>query len=185
MGVTIDQLLAIMPTATRRGPYYLACLNDTMDEFNIQDPNVAAMFLAQLAHESGELRYTHELWGPTPAQAGYEGRMDLGNTEPGDGEKFKGHGFIQITGRLNHRMCSLALYGDERLLEDPTPITVPPDVARSAGWFWDTFKNLTPIAEQGNEAAFELVTRRINGGYNGLAQREDYWAKAKNALGVP
>ena len=70
--------------------------------YAIDTPKRLAAFLAQIGHESGSLRWTTEVWGPTPAQLGYEGRADLGNTQPGDGAKYPGHGLIQITGRGNH-----------------------------------------------------------------------------------
>ena len=70
-----------------------------------------------------------ELWGPTPAQAGYEGREDLGNTEDGDGERFKGRGLIQITGRSNYQAAQDALGVD--YVEDPTLMQSPAEASRS------------------------------------------------------
>ena len=90
----------------------------------------------------------------------YEGRRDLGNTEPGDGVRFRGRGLIQITGRTNYRACSLGLYGDERLLQQPEILEGTVDACRSAGWFWQTM-NLNKLADIG---AFRPITRAINGG---------------------
>ena len=73
-----------------------------MAAYEITTPARQGMFLANVGHESGGLHYTSELWGPTPAQTRYEGRKDLGNTKPGDGRKYRGHGLIQTTGRANH-----------------------------------------------------------------------------------
>ncbi len=75
----------------------------------INTPARAAAFLAQVGHESGQLRYLREIWGPTPAQVRYEGRADLGNAQPGDGKRFMGRGLIQITGRKNYADCGAAL----------------------------------------------------------------------------
>lgn len=77
-------------------------LTETMALFNINTSDRQAMFLANIGHETGGLHYLTEIWGPTPAQARYEGRADLGNTQPGDGARFKGHGMLQVTGRFNH-----------------------------------------------------------------------------------
>lgn len=77
-------------------------LTAAMRLFDINTTDRMAMFLANIGHETGGLRYLTEIWGPTPAQSRYEGRADLGNTQPGDGARFKGHGMLQVTGRYNH-----------------------------------------------------------------------------------
>jgi hypothetical protein len=75
---------------------------DAMRKWGIKTPLQKAHFLAQCAHESGNFIYTKEIWGPSAAQQRYEGRKDLGNTQPGDGFKFAGRGYIQVTGRANY-----------------------------------------------------------------------------------
>ena len=147
-------------------------------------PNRLAAFFAQLAHESGEYRYMQEIWGPTPAQQGYEGRADLGNVHPGDGARFKGHGPIQITGRANHRACGQALGLD--LEREPTLLTKPQYATASAVWFW-RFGNgaridLNLLADRG---WFKTITRVINGGLNGLSDRRLYWDRNRALLGLP
>jgi putative chitinase len=77
-------------------------LIQAMALYNIDTPARQAMFLANIGHETGGLKWLTEIWGPTPAQKRYEGRADLGNTQPGDGARFKGHGMLQTTGRFNH-----------------------------------------------------------------------------------
>ncbi len=172
--VTLEQLQKIMPYARKRAEVFLVPLNEAMHEFHINSPIRRAAFLAQIAVESGELRYVEEI----ASGAAYEGRTDLGNTQPGDGKKFKGRGPIQITGRANTRACSLALYGDERLLDTPELLEQPEDGCRAAGWFWMT-RGLNMLADDGD---FERITRRINGGTNGAAERRAYHVVAKRVL---
>ena len=135
-----------------------------------------AAFLAQVGHESGALVYVKELGGPAYF-AKYEGRKDLGNTQPGDGAKFCGRGLIQVTGRANYRACSQALFGDDRLLDRPELLEQPVWAARSAAWYWST-RNLNALADVDR---FTELTRRINGGTNGL---EDRKARYRLALSV-
>lgn len=139
--------------------------------FNINTKERLAAFLAQIGHESGSLRYTTEVWGPTEAQRRYEGRKDLGNTQPGDGARFKGHGLIQITGRFNHAKCrdGLRAMGLETPdFEDaPEALAEPQWAALSAAWYWHRW-GCNELADAGE---FEKITRAINGGLNGQADR--------------
>lgn len=173
--ITIDQLKKIIPYAGPRAGVFLVPLNDAMTEFEINTPARQAAFLAQVAHESGSLRYVREI----ADGSAYEGRADLGNTESGDGPRFKGRGLIQITGRANYRTCSKALYGDDEtlllhpeLLEDVVP------ACRSAAWFWWSH-GLNSIADGGN---FKKITRVINGGFNGYDERLAYYQRAQTVL---
>lgn len=175
MPITLDQLRAIMPRARSLALVYLVPLNEAMAEFGIDSLARQSAFLAQLAHESGELRYVEEL----ASGRAYEGRADLGNTHPGDGVRFKGRGLIQITGRTNYADCSAALFGDRQvLLEQPERLEEPSLAARSAAWFWASRK-LNALADSGD---FELITRRINGGLNGLADRLAHLERAQEVL---
>ena len=174
MNVTLEQLIQIMPAGAKRLPNFVDAINTALAEFSINTPARAAAFLAQLGHESGQFRYMAEL----ASGEAYEGREDLGNTEPGDGKKYKGHGPIQITGRTNHKTCSLALYGDERLLDTPELLEQPEDGCRAAGWFWKT-RGLNMLADEGD---FDRITKRINGGQNGREDRRALWAVAKRVL---
>jgi predicted chitinase/LysM repeat protein len=172
-GVTLAQLRKVMPNLSQaKAEQYLPHLNRAMAEANINTPKRQAAFLAQLAHESGEFRYMEEI----ASGAAYEGRKDLGNTQPGDGVRFKGRGPIQLTGRSNYRAAGKALGID---LENNPKRAADPDVGfRTAAWFWNS-RNLNTYADAGN---FREVTRRINGGYNGLASREAYYQRALNVL---
>lgn len=174
MNVTLEQLIAIMPEGRKRLPDFVDPLNATLQEFSINTPERAAAFLAQLAHESVRFRYMAEI----ASGAAYEGRAALGNTEPGDGKKFKGRGPIQITGRTNYKTCSMALYGDERLLDTPELLEQPEDGCRAAGWFWKT-RGLNMLADEGD---FDRITKRINGGQNGRDDRRAVWEVAKRVL---
>jgi putative chitinase len=178
MPITSDQLKAIAPTMSQvRLTTFLGPINDTLSKFNISTPAAQAMFLAQIMHESCACIYTVEI----ASGKAYEGRIDLGNTQPGDGVKYKGRGLIQITGRTNYAAVGQALGVD--FINHPTLLEQPENAALSAGWFWNS-RHLTDIANLNTEAAFEVVTHRINGGLNGLVDRQQYWGRAKTALGI-
>lgn len=159
-----------------RATTFLPFLEDAMHEFQINTPERQAAFLAQIAHESGGLHWLVELWGPTTAQARYETRYDLGNVAPGDGFKYRGRGLIQLTGRENYRKAGEALGVD--LIEHPEALGEPALACRSAAWFWQTH-GCNELADVGK---FETITRRINGGLNGYAERLGLWEKAKEVL---
>lgn len=174
MALTLDQLRKCIPYAGPRAALFHPHLVASMAEFGIDAPLRQAAFLAQIAHESGSLRYVREI----ASGESYEGRKDLGNIQPGDGARYKGRGLIQITGRDNYRRCSLALFGDERLLAVPSLLEEPDAASRSAAWFWAS-NNLNSLADTG---AFRAITKAINGGYNGYADRLAYYERAKTVL---
>lgn len=189
--ITESEFLLIMPHAHQRVVDFLDPLNEAMAEGDIATPERVSAFVAQLAHESGEFRYMQEL----ADGSAYDDRADLGNTRAeaveisgrhgsSPGRWWKGHGPIQITGFDCHRDCSLALYGDERvLLENPMKLTRPTDGCRAAVWFWNS-RNLSAWADKNTEDAFKAITRRINGGLNGWQERLRYWQRAKSVLGI-
>lgn len=172
--ITAAQLAAIMPNC--KHPEYLSHINAAMVEGSINTCQRKSAFLAQLAHESGQLVYMEEL----ASGAAYEGRLDLGNTQPGDGRRYKGRGPIQLTGRANYREAGKALGLD--LEGNPELVKTPSVGFRTSVWFWTT-RGLNALADIGTLDAFRQITRRINGGTNGQADREQYWDKAKKALG--
>jgi len=181
-----EQLKSIMPAVTaKRNSVCLPFLQAAMTEFAIESPARAAAFLAQLAHESGQFQFMEELWGPTAAQKRYEPPSSLattlGNMEAGDGKRFKGRGAIQITGRANYRHFGDMLGID--LVTDP-PRAADPEVAfRIAGLFWMK-RGLNELADFVTDDAFQEITRRINGGFNGLAERQKFYQRAREVLGV-
>ncbi|NJO16601.1 MAG: glycoside hydrolase family 19 protein [Thioploca sp.] len=170
--LTEEQLKKIMPYATDINiKKYLTPINYTLKKYEINTPLRVAHFLAQLAHESGSLNYVREIANGTA----YEGRKDLGNTEPGDGPRFKGRGLIQLTGRANYKKYGDSINAD--LVSNPENLENPDLATDVAGWFWNERK-LNPLADQDD---IEGITRKINGGTNGLKDREEYLKKAKNA----
>ena len=184
--LTTEQLQKIMPQlpAAKRATLF-PFLTAAITEFAIEQPPRTAAFVAQLAHESGQFRFMEELWGPTAAQRRYEppGKLatDLGNTQTGDGKRFKGRGPIQITGRANYRRFGDLLGVD--LIADPPRAALPEVAFRVAGLYWSR-KGLNELADQVTPEAFRQITKRINGGFNGLADRERFYETAKKVLGV-
>lgn len=151
-----------------------------MHDAQINTVRRAAMFIAQLGHESVGLKYMQEIWGPTSQQAGYEGRRDLGNTVAGDGYRFRGRGPIQVTGRHNYGECSRWAHA-KGLVPTPTYFVDLPDEMSSdrygfvgAVWYWTT-RNLNSYADRGD---VDGATRVINGGYYGLEDRRRRYNKA-------
>lgn len=175
-GLTVDTLARVFPYAPRsRIERFADALNAAMDAYQINTPSRQAAFLAQVAHESGSLRYTREI----ATGDNYEGRKDLGNTRPGDGRRYAGRGLLQITGRTNYYLCSSALFGDPGiLLEDPEQLELPSHAAMSAAWYWGT-RGLNALADAGD---FDGITRRINGGMNGATERRGHYVQAIRAL---
>ena len=176
MPITAQQLLQILPNAGAKAGVFVPVLNTAMLRYQIVGAKRVAAFVAQIGHESGQLVYVREIWGPTPAQAKYEGRKDLGNTVPGDGLKYRGRGLIQITGRANYAACGEALGLD--LINHPELLEQPKNACLSAAWFWAT-NGLNTLADADK---FEAITRMINGGLNGQADRLKLWSKATAVL---
>ena len=189
--VTVDQLQRIMPHAGPRAGVFCNPLNDAMLEFGIETPLRQAAFLAQVAHESGELRYVREI----ASGLAYNERKDLGNTTAealraaglrGDftGPYFKGRGLIQLTGYYYYRACGQALGLD--LINSPTLLELPVYAARSAAWFWhehdlnwfadgEDFDGLSDVINRGRKTA------RV-GDANGYADRLKFYERAKGEL---
>ena len=183
--ITLDQLRRGLGITRERADYWDDWLNEAMHLYQINTKPRIAAFLAQVGHESARLRYTSEIWGPTPVQRRYEGRKDLGNIYKGDGPRFRGHGLIQTTGRYNHRAVTQRLrarfpnMGVPDFEAEPTKLTLPRWAALSAADYWD-MKGLNALADAGK---FETITRKINGGLNGFADRKNLLASMRRALG--
>ncbi|MDN7139414.1 glycoside hydrolase family 19 protein [Pseudomonas sp. JQ170] len=182
MYMTLEQLAAVFPNVRLNAGVFLPALNQAMTRWEINTPRRVAAFLAQVGHESGQLRYVKELGSER-----YLSRYDtgslalrLGNTTEadGDGQLYCGRGLIQITGRNNYRACSVALFGDDRLLDQPQLLEQPQWASESAAWFWHS-RGLNQLADRGE---FNRITRHINGGLNGLEERLKLWARAREVL---
>ena len=173
--ITQEQLSAIAPYSRRdRLEKLLPHLNNTMQRYTITTPLRKAHFLAQLGHESDGFNTNEEY----ASGAAYEGRRDLGNTQAGDGVRFKGRGLIQVTGRANYADCGRALGVD--LINNPQRLGDFDLACLSAGWFWDTRK----LNNHADRDDVLTITRIINGGTNGLADRRSYLSRAKRVLGI-
>jgi putative chitinase len=145
---------------------------DALAHYKINTPLRIAHFLAQIAHESGCLRYTEEL----ASGKAYDGRADLGNDKPNDGPLFKGRGLIQLTGRSNYRQYGRACGHDFENKDDPRLVGSDPGLAVDvAGWFWSG-RGLNALADLDQ---LDAITRKINGGTNGLNDRAAFLARAK------
>ena len=174
--MTPETLAAALGISVSRTQAWADPISAAMALWDISSSARQAAFLARIGHESGRLVYVRELWGPTAAQTGYEGRADLGNTEAGDGKRFMGRGLIQITGRANYQRVSDALGTD--FVSSPELLEQPSNAALSAAWFWN-IHGLNDLADAGD---FETITRRINGGLNGYADRQALFVLATDAL---
>ena len=171
--MTKQELKRIAPYA--RGSnidIYTPLLNKYMVHYGINTQARKAAFLATILHESGSLTYTEEI---ASGQA-YEGRKDLGNTEAGDGKRFKGRGLIQITGRNNYQLVSDAFGVD--FIANPE-LLEQPEWATAVSAFWWQNAGLNEIADTKD---FRLVTRRVNGGYNGMSDRQKWYDRALKVL---
>ena len=182
--ITTDTLRAALGCSTLRAASWAPHIQRACQIFAINTPARLAAFLAQIGHESGRLQFSREIWGPTPAQARYEGRADLGNVQPGDGRRFAGRGLIQTTGRANYGATRDGLRQFMPDVPDfeanPILLEQPQWAALSAAWYWHS-RGLNALADVGD---FRRICLRVNGGTNGMADRLALWEKAKDALGV-
>lgn len=191
-------VLMSIGTPAERADKWVPWLNMTMLKYDIDSPQRQAMFLAQLAHESGSFRFVEEnlnysvealqrvfkkyfptdelalMYARQPekiANRVYANRMGNGEESSGDGWKYRGRGLIQLTGKDNY--AAFSLKANNNALLEPDLVAEPELAAMSAGWFWDT-NGLNKLSDAGDVRA---VTRRINGGFNGLADREAKYNK--------
>lgn len=211
MPITEQQLLQILPKARPVAGLFVPGLNAAMGKFGIITRLRIAAFLAQTGHESGHLRNLKEnlnyraerireigLASPADsrwrslvpraaelagqpeklANAVYGGRMGNKPEASGDGWRFHGRGLIQLTGRLNYNTCSEALFCDGRLLNTPELLEYPVYASMSAAWFWQT-NGLNGMADRGE---FLQITKKINGGSNGLEDRLKLYERALAVL---
>lgn len=177
--LTEDELKYIAPlTPCNLFPVVTKWFNEFADRFEVNTPLRQAAFFSQVIHESGSFKYTREI----ASGARYEGRKDLGNIYIGDGVKYKGRGYIQITGRNNYLEVSKALFGDGQiLLKTPDLLASPKYAMQSAFWYWDT-RGLNVFADK---AWMQTITKRINGGLNGWDERLKNYNRICDLLHLP
>lgn len=157
---------------------YCEAIAAKMPAYGIDTPLRIAHFLAQVGHESAELRYCEEIASGDV----YEGRKDLGNTKPGDGRRFKGRGLIQLTGRMNYTAYSKARGIDYTTDEGARIIASDPETAVDvACWFWTTHK----LNQWADKDDITTITKRINGGLNGFDDRKIKLLRAKFFVPMP
>ena len=175
---------ATIENATKFAPY----LNRYMNKYGINNAERAMMFLAQIGAESARLKATEEY----ASGAAYEGRSDLGNTQQGDGVRFKGRGLIQITGRANYQKVKDSLGWD--VVNNPQLLEQPDKATEVSAWWYsqrkrdgktlnewaDLMKPNQSVNEGNNAYVFEQITRAINGGVNGLESRKEKYENAQS-----
>jgi len=195
MILTADKLKAIIPGISPSAlSTFQPLFESLLPMYDIDTPARIGAFIAQTAHESANFTALTEF----ASGSAYEGRTDLGNTQPGDGVKFKGRGLIQITGRSNYLWCSKSLFKDNRLIDAPELLVVPSNAIRSACWYWTVARpTLNFICDQPEGythswrnphgvvkeyGKIEWITVLINGGQNGIAERKANYERARIAL---
>lgn len=182
MNITAQLLIDAVGCTPDRAYLFATHLDDACDSYAINTPERLAAFLAQVGHESGSLRYVREI----ATGEAYEGRKDLGNVHHGDGVRFRGRGLMQITGRDNYAATTARLVGKfsgavPHFVDQPDQLEQPRWAAISAADWWNS-RGLNAWADIGTEAAFEKITRIINGGTNGQHDRRQRWERAKRAI---
>lgn len=193
MQITAEQLAASTGATLPLAQRWLPFIRPALSIFEIDTPTRVAAFLATIGHESGGLRWTSEIWGPTEIQKRYEGRADLGNTMPGDGSKFRGHGLIQVTGRYNHARVRDRLRERFKGLREVPDFEASPELlgqpewaALSAGDYWDEHK-VNVWADMGSfDGVCDVVNKgrktRAEGDAIGYADRLAMYEKALKVL---
>jgi putative chitinase len=175
-GPTKEKLAVVLPRAMPSSiDKFFDPLVQGMTRYGITSDLQMAHFIAQIGHESASFLYMSEI----ADGSAYEGRKDLGNTQPGDGRRFKGRGLIQLTGRANYEKYSK--YTGIDYVENPERLATDPFACVDAAcWFWKD-RGVDRLAELDDAKA---VTKRINGGYNGLDDRLSNLFRAKAVLGL-
>lgn len=182
MRITPALLESAMGARRDLAELYAPHLDAACEAYQINTPLRLAHFLAQVGHESGALVHSREVWGPTPAQERYEGRLDLGNTQAGDGRRYMGRGLLQTTGRANYRSLRDRLRSKGIDAPDfeaaPELLEQPRWAALSACDYWE-MRNINRMADRDDH---EAVTHAVNGGTNGIEDRRRRLERAKAVL---
>jgi putative chitinase len=203
--LSFESFCAILPQCKQQQLWYDAIM-ETLPEYEIDTELRFAAFIGQMAHESNSfntltenLNYSRDgllrtfskyfnqmnvdAYTRQPqkiANKVYGNRMGNGNEASGDGFKYRGRGLVQLTGKDNYRDCSIALYGDETLLNEPDQLLHPANAVSAACWFWN-MRNLSLLAD---EQDMVTITKKINGGTHGLEERIVIYNHCLDVLGV-
>jgi putative chitinase len=179
--ISLDQLQLAMPNLTEdQANTYLGPLNEIFKKYQIDSPLRIAHFLAQVGHESKDFNNFIELGDDTyfeKYEPGTTAGDILGNTEKGDGKKFKGRGMIQLTGRWNYGALGKEVNVD--FIESPEKLETPEYAVLASGWFWTKLKKINPLADSDDVKA---VTKAVNGGLTNIEDRENRLTITKKAL---
>ena len=171
--VTFTALFRKLGATTDRAEELALSANVHFPAYGImENKDRLAHFMAQLCHESGSFRYMEEL----ASGAAYEGREDLGNTQPGDGMRFKGRGPLQLTGRANYRAFGRRIGID--LERHPKIAAIPSIGLHIALEYWES-RRLNALADADDIVG---ITKKVNGGLNGLADRKAHLSKIRGWL---
>lgn len=192
--ITSQQLKQIVPQIKVSNlTVFTDALNDALPRYDIITHERIRCFISQVAHESASFNAVKEYATGNE----YEGRKDLGNVNPGDGVRFKGRGLIQVTGRSNYKACSLSIFKDESLIKRPELLEQPKYAVESACWYWRS-RRLNEVCDQPSMwthtthnpdgtpkhtyTKFQWLTKLINGGLNGISEREAFYQRAKQVI---
>lgn len=189
--ISVSHLSAIAGRTTKLMPALVEWINSTCPQYEIDTPQEYSHFLAQACHETDHFQTLREY----ASGKAYEGRADLGNTQPGDGPRFRGRGIFQTTGRANYLQLGLKKQRRDLFINNPELLEQPEYAVWSACEFWQT-RGLNDAANHPDTARLsmkrkgvviqvppvEYISLRINGGYNGMDQRKAMYAKAKQVL---
>lgn len=181
MKITRKQMIEIIGNEVRTDKF-LHYINEWLDTFKINTPLRVCHYIAQCCHETDGLKYTKEL-GKTQYFIKYErGKLasQLGNTKLGDGPKYRGRGLIHITGRINYQAYQNSGFCRGDIMNEPQLLEQPLGAVKSSMWWW--WKHgCNDIADKDNILA---LTKKVNGGTNGLESRKEWLAKAKKAFDI-
>lgn len=181
MKVTRQQMLAILGDG-QRVDYFLHYINAWADTFEINTPLRMAHFLAQCCHETCGMKFLKETGKPYYFNKYEQGKLAkmLGNTQKGDGMKYRGRGLLMLTGRGNYKAYQTSGYCKGDIMDEPEWLEKPLGATKSGMWYW--WKNgLNALADKDDVVA---VTKKVNGGTNGLDERKKWLVKCKKALGL-
>lgn len=193
----LDKFKKCLPHCKDHATWFVAAY-DVLCEYNITTIHRVAGFLAQTQHESGDfnilkenlnysskgLRTVFKKYFPTYALAEqyarkpekianrvYANRMGNGDEASGDGWKYRGRGILQITGKNNYYKLSQHCFGDNTLLDNPDKLLEPEYALKSACWFWEA----NGLNDYCDRLDIKGMSKRVNGGYNGLQDRINHW----------